>query len=345
MTIISRSNKVSPAQGTLAGPLGGGIALSPAPQEGGLVAEGGVSAGLYRDSVPSTYHPEDLPKMVGMGDECELKEAWTVVGTCPECGYHVELHRNTCGQIQCPRCYRTWARRAAGRAAARVYGFFLAKGTHHKPRHIVLEGEGLDWEAYKRRLLSLGFTGGVLVLHPYRIKAEYRAMFEIMAESTGKNRYDVVRDSALGSDALEYAPHCHFVGYGRGDTVPRDSGSFVYRTLRKLPSLAAVERTLFYLLGHSLQPEPGRHAVKYWGVCSYNRLAPSYQGWCLDNLRCDKCGATMLNQVSLEAGIKEVIVIKKYIALGWHTINHHGSSGPPSNRHSVGGRNRGRIDN
>jgi len=293
--------------------------------------EGGgeVATSLYHDSVPSRSDPEDLPKMVGMGAECDLDRAWTVNATCPECGYHVEMHRNTCGQIECPRCYRTWARRAAERSAARVFGFFFAGGTKHKPRHVTLEGEGCNWEAYKRRLLALGFTGGVLVIHPYRIKERYRAMFEIMAERTGKNRYDIVRESALGIDALEYSPHCHFVGYGKGDGVPRDSSVYQYRVLRKLPSLGAVERTIFYLLGHSLQPDEGKKAVKYFGVCSYNRLAPSWQGTCLDNLVCERCGAVMYDtdRFLSDNGFKEVILIKKYIALGWHIVTHHGNDG------------------
>ena len=264
--------------------------------------------------------------MVGMGSECELKTAWTVRAICPECGTHVELQRNTCGKIECPRCYRTWARRAAQRSAARVFGFFDAKGTHFKPRHIVFEVESLDWKAASARCLALGFSGGVLILHPFRIRERFRTMFEVMSARTGINRYDLVRQSDIGAEALEYAPHAHFVGYGKGVEVQKGGGEFKYRMLRKLPSLGAVERVMHYLLGHSLHPGyhktgRARDAVKYFGVCATRNLAPSYQGTVHVPLECDECGARMLDADALERGLKEMIEVRKYFSSGWHVVH------------------------
>lgn len=260
-----------------------------------------------------------------MGSECEVHESWVVKGVCPECGNHVTIYKKTCGRIECPRCFRTWARRASRRIAARVRGYFLAGGTRYPPRHVVLEGEGTDRQAYIRRLRALGFTGGAIVLHPYRIRKEYQRMFELMAAKTGRNRYDILRESAIGSDALEYAPHAHCIVYGKGNRVPRGSSKFKYRVLRVLPDLDSLERLAFYVLGHVGVPEGNSTAYGYWGCCSTRRLKPSYEGLCQDDLRCDKCGAVMLDEDALERGFRFTIQIRKYIALGWHTIGH----GPP----------------
>ena len=294
----------------------GGLASAPVPWEGTGWQEG-VASSVYHDSVPSNI---SSPEMVGMGTECE-NTGWTVQAVCPECGHHVELTKNTCGRVECPRCYRTWARRASQRSAARLQGFRHAGGTSYAPRHFVLEGQGLDWSAYKRTALQLGCTGGLIVLHPYRIKKNYQRMFDLESARTGINRYDLVRQSALGKDALEFSPHAHVIGYGRlRDIAP--NGTFQYRMLRKLPDQAAIERTAYYLFSHALLPTEGQKGVKYFGCCSYNKLMPSWQGTCHDNLRCDQCGATMLNENSLLFGIKEVVLITKYIALGWHIRTH-----------------------
>ena len=198
---------------------GGGpsLALGP-PTVGGTRAQGGSTAACIMNSGQKLSTPKltdfSALRMVGTGKECE-PGGWVVSAVCPKCGHHVSLVKHGCGLIECPVCSKKWARRAAERSAARVFGAFIAKASRWKPRHITFELDKLDWDAAKKKAEALGCTGGVLVIHPWRIKKEYQDRFQFEAEKTGKNRYDLAKTSELGMNAFEFAPHCHAMVFGK----------------------------------------------------------------------------------------------------------------------------------
>jgi len=193
---------------------------------------------------------------------------------------------------------------------------------------VTFELDSLDWKEVKKKALAIGATGGVLVIHPYRIKPEYVQMFEIMAARCDMNRYDVARQSAYGLSAFDFSPHCHGVVYGKLVDIKKDSGEYLYRNIRRLNSQAAVERTLSYVLGHSLRPpSPRASAVRYFGSCSPQKLKAEWTGKCLVDVLCPCCGGQMI-----EKGAEDLMMRYRYIALGWHVVTgkRSGAKGRPA---------------
>lgn len=309
----------SAPKGGLAAPLKGPIAKAPAPADGGRAGDRGSPTACIVNSGQKLMTPEMAEsgalRMVGSGDECE-PGGWVVSAVCPKCGHHVQLVKSGCGRVECPRCSKKWARRAAERAAARVFGAFLARASRWKPRHITFDLEECTWDAAKKKAAEIGCTGGVLVLHPWRIKDEYKQMFEMMAERTGMNRYDIAKQSAIGMDAFEWSPHCHGLVYGKFEDVEKGSHEFKYRMIRRMNSQHGAEGALMYLFGHTFIPQTKNgKCYRYFGICSPQKLKPEWTGSCLDSLKCPCCQAEMTDE---ESG--EVILYHKYAALGWHTI-------------------------
>jgi len=309
-----------------------------------------VDPAMYREAVPEAHYPERsgnspplvdhmlVHSMVGMGELCENSGQFRV-GACLKCGHEVVMPMKSCGRIECPRCVKTWARRASERTGCRAFAPIHALVSKHHPRHISFELENLSWKEAKKKALALGATGGILVLHAHRIKPQFAQMFEIMAERCSANRYDIVRESALGLDALEFSPHAHAICYGRFVDVEKGSGVYKYRNIRKLNSQAACEKTLSYLLGHSaLPPWPSKNAVRYFGICSPQKIKPSWSGKCRSGLDCPCCGGVVIDKES-----REEIFITRYIALGWHIILPRprvtGGAGPPVAPNRVWGTN------
>lgn len=316
---LSAFQRSEAPKGGLAAPLEGPIASAPAPAGGGGLAQGAGPAACIVNSGQKLETPKNDQKtdlvMVGSGDECE-PGGWVVRAVCPKCGHHVQLVKHGCGHITCPSCSKKWARRAAERSAARLWGAIHAGVSRWKPRHISFELPELSWDAAKKRAVELGCTGGVLVLHPWRLKDGYRSMFEIMAARTGLNRYDIAKQSGIGMDAFEYSPHCHGMVYGRFKDVEKGSKKYEYRNIRRLNSQHAAEGSLLYLFGHTSVPQSKNgKCYRYFGICSPQRLKPEWTGTCTDSLKCPECGAEMV-----EEGTCELILYKRYIALGWHII-------------------------
>lgn len=322
----------SASEGGLAAPLSGSIARAPAPLAGGGLAQGGVSAACIVNSGQKLVTPKiltaDLIRMVGSGDECE-PGPWVVSAVCPKCGTHVSLVKHGCGHIECPSCSRKWSRRAAERSAARLWGAIHAGVSKWKPRHITFDLDECSWDAAKKRALEIGCTGGILVLHPWRLKDEYKQMFELLAEKTGRNRYDLAKESAFGMDAFEWSPHCHGMVYGKFSEVRKGSDIFLYRNIRRLNSQHAAEGSLMYLFGHTFIPlTRNGKCFRYFGICSPQKLSPEWTGTCTDSLKCPACQAEMV-----EEGTNSIILYRRYIALGWHRRTKHssltGGTAPP----------------
>ena len=316
---VPLSGYVVARRGGLAAPPDGLLACAPAPLAGGGMAQGGQSPACIVNSGQKVSPPEVLlpgmVSMVGSGDECE-PSGWVVTGVCPKCGHHLQMVKHGCGLITCPSCSRKWARRAAERSGARLFGAFMARASKHKPRHITFDLDECSWAAAKKKAADLGCTGGVLVIHPWRMKDKYRTMFEIMAEKTGRNRYDLAKESAIGMDAFEWSPHCHGLVFGKFTEVRRDSDVFLYRMIRRLNSQHEAEKSLMYLFGHTFIPQTKNgKCYRYIGICSPQKLKPSWTGTCLDSLKCPCCDAEMV-----EEGTNMLILYKRYVALGWHTV-------------------------
>ena len=139
---------------------------------------------------------------------------------------------------------------------------------------------------------------------------------EIMAERTGKSRYEIVRESAIGMDAMRYSPHAHVICYGKGVQVEKGSDEYQYRMIRRLNSLDGVQGAVYYLLSHTFIPEGrGRMTYRYFGTCLPQRLKPTWEGKTSDSLRCANCGEPMIYP-----GTKIEKEIMKYYAALWKIV-------------------------
>ena len=289
---------------------------------------------LYLDIVPKPQHPEESKfRMVGTGPACGTAGD-RIPMVCPECGTEVQTSSNSCGHVECPSCWSTWARRAAERTAARTWGYFETGEAKHHPRHITFDVDTVDFKAAKKKALALGFTGGLLVIHPWRISKEYAAIAAEEAERTHSNRYDALRSTPEGMAALVWSPHVHILAYGKGIPIEKCSGEYQYRMIRKLNSLDAIEGVAYYLFSHTFIPEnPNQRVYRYFGVCLPQKLAPSWTGKIGDLLRCPQCDSPVVFPGSNTC--KEV---SHYVAEGWHVvkkipvINGAGSVVDPKNK-------------
>lgn len=284
-----------------------------------------IQRDLYRDLEYTSLYPATVPlanpgvstdlHMIGTGDQCETG-GQKIPMICPSCKTEIQINTVTCGRVSCPTCWPTWARRAAERAAARVMGCREVSHTKYLPRHATFELDAVDWKEANKKALALGFTGGVIIIHPWRIRDEYKPMLAQAAEATGKSRYDLAREMMSTVDVLIFSPHAHVVCYGKGVLVEKGSTEYQYKMIRRCNNLRGVQAVIFYLLSHTFVPEsPRKHVVRYFGNCSPQRLKPTWTSKRSDFIRCPHC-----NEPMVYPGTSECKEVSCYIAGGWHFV-------------------------
>lgn len=271
---------------------------------------------LYLDTVPELIFPEESKfRMVGTGSKCE-NSGQTIAMVCPGCGKEVSTRYSTCGHVECPSCWSTWAVRGSERIAPRIWGYREASGTTMVPRHITFEVESFDKKQLKKKMKDLGITGGVCIPHPWRIKPEYRQFAAEEAGRTGKNRYTALRDSEVGMAGFRWSPHVHVLCYGKLIEVAAGSKHYLYHMLGRCNTLQDVERRSFYLLSHTMVPDsPQKKTYFYFGCCSTKNLQATWKGKVSDLLRCPHCG-----QALVYPGSNTCKVVTKYATSGWFLV-------------------------
>jgi hypothetical protein len=163
---------------------------------------------------------------------------------------YFERHIKSCHNPLCPVCWGSWASREMKKAKKRLDAFSL-KGRSLKPIHVTVSVSRDDYDEsllvlrsklYKV-LKSVHFLGGMAIFHPRR-----------------KNRYGL----------WYFSPHFHMVGYGWLTDIRRNYVASGW-VVKNIGIRKTVEGTIWYQLSHAGIPE-GRHAVTWFGVCSYNKL-------------------------------------------------------------------------
>jgi len=271
---------------------------------------------VYPDNVPKGQNPvEPVLRMVGMGDRCDIPKIKTEM-VCPSCRTHVWTSSSSCGRVECPDCWGTWARRATGRAAARVWAYFSTGESQHHPRHITFEVADLSFGDAAKKAESFGFYGGLLIIHPWRIHPDFKNLADELAEKYNVNRYDALRKSNIGQEALVYSPHAHVIAYGKGTKILKEQDEFSYRILRKLNSHDAVKRVCYYLFSHTFVPQKkNSRVVRYFGTCSPQKFAPTWTGTKSDLLRCPQC-----SDIVVYPGERYGKPVSDFASGGWHVV-------------------------
>ena len=185
------------------------------------------------------------------------------------------LRGSSCGRVECPICWTTWARRGAERARCRVWGFRKCyPGIVHHPRHIIISppvgygpiSEGTQETAKRirdgliRAAKRSGLWGGSLVVHWYR-----------MNEGIEETRWEDVRHHhPCWRDVVHWSPHGHLAAYGRVD-LGRLQPGWVVKVARKLRDEESVAKAVFYHLSHTCLVG-GLASLVYFGCCSTHAL-------------------------------------------------------------------------
>lgn len=213
---------------------------------------------------------------------------------CRDCG-KAEARFYHCNNWDCPECYFYTAMRAAHRLEDRLVGVQIAYanyGKHPGKIHHVnfsvpeTEYENFTLDMYYKKCITysdlIGISGGAIIFHPYRIKAEFH-----------KPVYDAVKAmglkgglwSGVHSDVLQlgnwkeyvyFAPHFHVLGYYpkivmKSNTFHEMTG-WVYKAIG-VSQERNVFRTARYLFTHTAVPEGHKQAVHYFGIASYSKTS------------------------------------------------------------------------
>jgi len=241
----------------------------------------------------------------GVGADCGLEDRYSkrmVLCSHDPSHSHFEVGGTSCGNPVCPRHWSTWAGRCADRVGCRVWGYKEASKGRHNPRHTVLSIKDDDpliearadhtdranvkyfRKYFAARAVSLGGTGGSIVIHLWRTNEETPDNFE------GSTRWDWVRKQSNWRDFIKFSPHAHIIGYGFYSRP--DPGDFSYKNFPALPDRDAVESVAYYQVSHA--PVGVGNAVAYWGCCQPGYLKVVSKGTERKGVCCAECGAQLI---------------------------------------------------
>lgn len=277
---------------------------------------------LYPAIVPSNSKTIAEHFIPGMGTKTNEKcgsDFYTRVVTCSRdpSHEHYKVAGTSCGDPECPICYRTWISRASDRIGCRVDGFRQFDRT--APRHIILslDSEDVDLTAlvsmpagkmmqwlrvyFKKKADYLGIKGGAMIIHPWRTS-------DIVPRQGDKKKWQWVREQGPEHfrDLVEFEPHAHIAGYGYLKTPKK--GEFLYKNKGPLKTRDDIERWASYAISHTAVVE-GKTVVTYFGSCSYRKLKPTWIKRCLVDAVCPVCGAPMVYE-----GTNESYLVRKTLA-------------------------------
>lgn len=229
----------------------------------------------------------------------------------------VDAYMLSCGRLSCPVCYE----KACGKAAAKVehrQKQFKRKGRSTKYYHWTVsppvslryEEPKTLWSMAQEISKMAGIQGGSIMFHHLRGYNEDQKSEDLAAGFSWKT----------APASWIYSPHFHVIGVGftserKIDHMHQETGWVV----KNLGERQSIKSTAHYQLSHAYIPEGRAHAIRWFGVMSYNKLkvAPLPP----QEHKCPGCGADFqkLVFVSTEA---EHIVKSKIQSEGVYRLDH-----------------------
>ena len=301
----------------------------------------------------------------GYGVEKDLCSFLKGYISCP--GGHVKKPvRHSCQRIECPLCYMDWANKASGRITDVLRGTQDAyrnvnanmctdfqkaikeRKMVRRINHVVMspepgfikEGECLN-SIYKRFYLFLKhnhiFTGGFVVYHPYRLKADIRKRLQneirkgrLSANYEDGGLWEMVHSDYLNLGSLQAyvydSPHFHLLAFGGfpPSNVFHAKTGWVYKNLGQRDTAIRIDAktgtiidevkiTAKYLLTHCavMYNSEGRlyKTYRFYGVCSQTKLrvkkefgVPVIRKVYESVLKCPVCGEALVHCEPIEEG-------------------------------------------
>lgn len=212
---------------------------------------------------------------------------------CKDCN-RVEARFYHCNNWNCPECYFWTATKAAKAVNDRLTGVqraYAAVGKHPgKLTHVTFsipetDYDNFDLEKSRKQVYKyaemIGLNGGVVIFHPFRIKAEYRKPLYDAVKAAGMlgGLWAGVHSNALKvptwKEYTYFAPHFHIIGYL--PKIAMKSNDFYELTGWVYKSIGYnkerdVFRTARYLFTHCAVIE-GKQACTYFGVAANNKTS------------------------------------------------------------------------
>ncbi|MFC5973676.1 hypothetical protein ACFPYI_20290, partial [Halomarina salina] len=209
----------------------------------------------YDDALPEL----PIPGSGRMGTNCG-EEVPALFCPSDGCGsvYHVG---HTCRKSRCPRCWKSWDFQRAKTVTSKLEALrryrYASGDTEQKFHHLTVSFRDstrfdsdtpVDRAAEVVKLLShqVNVQTGYLMLHPYRIKEEYRG--DVNGHESGdgdltwKDIYGLVDDlgwDAVGEEYLVYAPHFHVIALSEfvqcgavTEAIEEETGVVVHRVTK-----------------------------------------------------------------------------------------------------------------
>lgn len=252
-----------------------------------------------------------LYQVPGMGEKTSEYCNKVVGALFCECG-HLSAVFHHCNKWECCEDYFYTAERAAGRIEDRLLGCINAYKTIRsrigRINHVTFslppgsEEESFvlstAWEAAKNHAKDIGFLGGLMTFHPYRIHKglHWKIMQALRARPDLKGGlWRGVHEDILKLGSIEkylyWSPHFHFLGFF--PQTKELSSDFYKRTGWAYKNIdPGKNRNVFttarYILTHQAIV-PGKQSYTYFGICSPNKLGKKQSDKTLEHIYCD-CG-------------------------------------------------------
>jgi len=143
-----------------------------------------------------------------------------------------------------------------------------------------------------RKMLDLtGLDGADGVIHPYRIRGEYKdRISRDVKAGLAADRYDWIRKQPDWQKYVYFSPHVHFMTFGWNvDNIYELSGGWTFKAIREVYDAPGL---MYYLLSHTAVVE-GRNSIIRWGCLSKHNIKKLDEWAESEPAYCGKCGAVL----------------------------------------------------
>lgn len=223
-----------------------------------------------------------------------------------------------CNDPGCPKCYTKFSKRIANAVVERVQGYRSVFG-YDPVYHLIFWPDSRTGytslkDAFKDAKFLLGQMNAKMAVawyHPYRIRPEIKEQLRRYRRENGISQttgfWQMAHDDVLGlgdlSAYLVYGPHFHAIASGylvpSKEYAKREIGG--YKKVHVLSQLADLERVAYYISTHACR-EAGKSTVRYFGKISYSKLARNDGQEAIEDVVCEKCGASMKSHYCNDLG-------------------------------------------
>lgn len=213
---------------------------------------------------------------------------WVPVGFCPKCG-NLHITRGNCKRAICPDCHVSWRYGRAESVFMRIWSNRLSE--NKRIRHFTLSPSPETVASIKSAqdvvdlfpwaynyAKSMGVSGGVIILHPYRLRKDKKKQLRRIAKEKDKwvaGEFSLWKTLVKLPNWREYVifyPHFHILATcKRGQWFKPGDGAngIIWKGIGELVQPSDLFRCAMYLLSHTgVFTHKIVHAIRWFGDLS-----------------------------------------------------------------------------